>query len=105
MTEKLRINSDLAEELVWCGKDALSENGEWLHVSEEVGDSGRWRQNMSTIIERIADGTFWSIDWQSGLTEYCDPTYPWKDGPTVEVYRVWPKQVTMTTWVTKEPHA
>jgi len=103
MTEKLRINSDLAQELVQLDANDLSENGEWMHISQEEGDCGDWHQSISTIIERIADGTFWSIDWQAGLTENQENECPWDDGPTVEVYRVWPKVVMARTWVTKEP--
>ena len=37
-------------------------------VDEIEGDSGRWTQHVSTIIN--IDGELWEIDWDRGLTEY-----------------------------------
>ena len=62
---------------------AKLKNGEKLNESELItlcfdgcfedeidGDSGRWTQGVSTIID--VDGQLYRIDWARGLTEYQD---------------------------------
>ena len=62
-------------------------------VDQEEGDSGRWNQHMTTIIE--VEDRYFAVYWSAGLTE-CQESY--YDGPVEEVKPV-KKMVEITEWV------
>lgn len=60
-----------------------TQNSFWFNVPEgfrwadEFGRSmGRWRKQITTVIQRVEDGALFGIDWDRGLTENCDHEYP-----------------------------
>jgi hypothetical protein len=80
----------------------------WLFVEEVEGELSRWRQYRETIIKRLEDGTFWSIGYERALTDNCDNSFPWEnwggDGlKDVDIYQVYPHEVTTRVWSTKKP--
>lgn len=108
VVEKPVLTADQADELWQAEKDA--EVPDWGFICIEEGDEGRWRRHHTMILQHVG-GHFWGLDFEVGLTENCDDSLPWradysgKPLPTdpMDIFRVWPKQVTVTTWVTKEP--
>ena len=76
--------------LVW------GDNGFSKEVDQEEGESGRWHQYMTTIIEIKA--RYFAVYWSAGLTEYQEHIY---DGPVQEVKPV-KKMVEITEWVAVE---
>lgn len=55
--------------------------------------------DLTLVIEALANNTFWALDFT-----YSIGIVPiWEMRSTIQMYRVWPVPVTVTTWVTKEP--
>ena len=106
--EKPILIADQADELWQAEKHA--EVPDWSFVTIEEGDEGRWRRH-NTMVLQYKDGTYWGLDFQVGLTENCDDSLPWRadysgkplPADPMPVKRVWPVEIAVTTWVTKEP--
>lgn len=74
-------DSELLQAMAEISKDSyyLMDEGDYdgFEVIAIVDNgSGRWSTHMSTIIE-LPSGRLFSIDWESGLTEYQENEYPW----------------------------
>ena len=101
------IAPEIAEELYELDDDFFTEDGEWKRITKIEGDKGRWRQSMKLIIQRASDDTYWSFNYQVGLTENCDHSFPWRAGwstaevSPVRINRVYPHDVTTTEWRSK----
>lgn len=64
-------------------------------ISEEDIEQGRWTMSTYTVC-KLADRYF-GIDWQRGLTEYQDDSFPY---PPKEVKKhTYEKTVTVTEWI------
>lgn len=64
-------------------------------ISEEDIEQGRWTMSTYTVC-KLADRYF-GIDWQRGLTEYQDDSFPY---PPKEVRKhTYEKTVTVTEWI------
>lgn len=55
-----------------AGAPYALEDGDYRTVAHEQGEDRRWSRTDSYILEHIATGTFWSVDYEQGLTENCD---------------------------------
>jgi hypothetical protein len=71
----------------------------WHRIEEVKGDELRWRQICYLIVESPS-GEPWRMSYQEGLTENCDPSYPWEHQTQVTLTRVFRKQITTHIWVT-----
>lgn len=74
-------DSELLQAMSEISKDSyyLMDEGDYdgfKVIAIEDNGSGRWSTHMSTIIE-LPSGRLYSIDWESGLTEYQENEYPW----------------------------
>jgi len=72
-------------------------DGEVFKFREDAqGDERRWSRRITYYFERVSDGTFWSLEYDRGLTEYREDDY-WAQTPR-QVRR---KEETHTiiTWV------
>ena len=58
-----------------------TEPGEYEEIDQIDGDSGRWTQDMETIIQVGND--LWAIPWNRGLTE-CQENEFWEQPYRVE---------------------
>lgn len=54
-------------------------------ISQKSLGSGRWTEHMASTV-RAADGKYYRISWQRGLTEYQEDEY--EDGEVLEVFPV-----------------
>lgn len=54
------------------------------YVTDQRGETSRWRQHMILVIRRTSDGKLFGANYQRGLTENCDSSYPWSDGRGAE---------------------
>jgi hypothetical protein len=82
--------------------DGYTVNG-WTRMTVKDGDTGRWRQHHTLVLRNEAD-EFWGLDYASGLTEYQDHEYPWRDVPDDEplkLTRLYPHTVTTVEYRTK----
>ena len=62
-----------------------------------VTGQGRWNTYYSQVFKHKDSGNFVEVSWRSGSTEMQDCEFdPF-------VVQVWPKQVTITTYVYEEP--
>lgn len=98
------IDPQHADELVYEA-DNGDTVGPWTRVAMEEGENRRWMQSRAIILTD-ADGAFWSLDYDHGLTEEQPDELPWRDprGP-VELTRVYPHVVTSTTYSTAPPRS
>lgn len=84
--------------------DGYTENG-WTRMTVLDGDARRWQQNH-TLVLRNNDGEFWGLAYATGLTEYQDHTYPWRDVPDdkqLPLTRLYPHTITKVVYRTKPP--
>ena len=108
MSDQPILTAVQAEELFEMERGA--EIPDWGFITIEEGEDGRWRRACSMILQHVS-GHFWALEFEIGLTENCDSSYPWKSDWTnnispddpMPIRQVWPKSVTTTVWVTKEP--
>lgn len=64
-------------------------------ISDEDIEQGRWAMSTYTVC-KLSDRYF-GIDWQRGLTEYQDDSFPY---PPEEVKKhTYEKTVTVTEWI------
>jgi len=99
------INSSTVDELYCSGAGAEVDG--FRYVKDEDRDTGRWQSHHWMVLEEVASGDFYAIDYSEGLTENQSNDFPWRpdyDEPpaTVEAFRVYPKLVTAVTFV-KDP--
>lgn len=47
---------------------------------DSQGGDRRWHRRITCYFERVSDGTFWSLEYDRGLTEYQDNEY-WEQVP------------------------
>lgn len=90
------VPAELVEALYDSFKDGFQE-GDWTRVMVKDGDEGRWRRHH-TLVLRHADGGFWGIDYETGLTEMQDHDFPWRPEygsppETVELRAMYPVPV------------
>lgn len=87
---KMILSKEEAREIVYgCHED-------YRTVKEEIYDHSRWSVRTSGIFKRLSDGTFWSINWSSGATEYQDER-PF-DYEVPEFVQVEPREVMVTEY-------
>lgn len=110
----MKISGYLARELVHGGDQVCPTHPEtlcgcppflqWRKIETVEGDSRRWQQHMETVVLR-PDNTYWVIQWENGLTENQDNTWPWENYMVpselkdVEIHQVRPVAVETTSWV------
>ena len=93
------ISTDLVEDLFNNDADGFTIPGyAWTRVTSVEGDDHRWEREH-TLVLKHDDGTFWGIDYRTGLTEMQENSYPWRpsygDRPeTLELRRMEPETVT-----------
>lgn len=72
------------------------------HVTEIEGDRSRWRQGVTVVVRRTSDGKLFGVDFQRGLTENCDHSYPWDGDDEAEFEEMQEVQVTKTVYQYRE---
>jgi hypothetical protein len=54
--------------------------GEWEYVVQQEGDSHRWHTGWTLVLRHIPTGELWGLEYETGLTENQENSYPWDDG-------------------------
>lgn len=98
------ITADQADEILeasWGTPGDEATDG-FTFVATMKGDQRRWLQAV-TIVVSDSEGAFWGLDYDRGLTENQDSTYPWRSfgRRDVELTRLYPHTVTKTVYRTK----
>lgn len=96
--ETMMIPAQLAAALYEMEDGEVTDTG-WHRFEEVKGAELRWRQ-MCHLIVGGPEGHYWRMSYQEGLTENCDPSYPWEHQTQVTLTRVFRKQITTHIWVT-----
>lgn len=89
---------ETAKAIVAWEDDEDSENYEEFGASKQIGKS-RWTERISQVYKSKVDGSYWEVTYLNGLTENQNLD---DDDRDVNVYQVYPHQVT-TTVFKKEP--
>ena len=98
------ITADQADEILDAsyGRPGETVDG-FTYVTTIEGDQRRWVQGV-TIVVSDADGAFWGLEYDRGLTENQDSCYPWRDYASrtdVELTRLYPHTITRVEYRTK----
>ena len=70
---------------------------EIIIVSNELIDSSRWANLFKLIIHDLRDDTYWSMRYRLGTGD--EGERPWEHEDVVQLTRVYPKLITITTYV------
>lgn len=72
---------------------------EFVAVTEpQHNGKSRWEDHYQQVFRHNIEGTYWSVFWSRGATEYQD------EGPQdVQFCQVYPEVVTVIKYVTKKP--
>lgn len=71
--EKITLPSSLVKDL----REEDDRDG-YAYRRVIAGTTGRWRQRMTLVIRRLSDSKLFGVDYEQGLTENCDNSYPWE---------------------------
>lgn len=76
------IPTDVATTL-WEMRGTDGSHGGYTPVHDEQTGSDRWHSQHRLIVRRDADGTFWELPYELGLTEYQEADLFYDDPVTV----------------------
>lgn len=95
------ITSDQAEEILEASYgDPGDEAGDFTYVTTTKASARRWAQSI-TIVVSDPDGAYWGLAYDRGLTEEQPNEYPWRDGGTCELTRLYPHTITKVVYKTR----
>lgn len=95
------ITADQADEILEASwGDPGDEAGDFTFVTTIEGGARRWAQSV-TIVVSDSDGAFWGLSYDQGLTEEQPNEYPWRDGGSCELTRLYAHTITKTVYRTK----
>jgi hypothetical protein len=95
------ITADQAEEILEASYgDPGDEAGDFTYVTTTAAAPRRWAQGI-TIVVSDSEGEFWGLSYDRGLTEEQPNEYPWRDGGSCELTRMYPHTITKTVYRTK----
>lgn len=100
-TATTMLGAETAEEL-YEATDGDTVSG-WTRVGEQHIRQSRWYDEYYLVIRDEA-GAHWGFVYQVGRTEEQEMDWPWDGGDMVPLVRLYPHQVSITTWST-EPTA
>lgn len=91
-TDELRIPYDDARML------AYTDSNEYFNwIAEEVSDSGRWQEYVTTVFLVPGSPGYLAFSWARGLTENQEDDI-WSENGMVEVFEVVPYEVRETRY-------
>lgn len=94
---KIKIDSEIVEEL--HGDPGENYIG-WECVADvDTDNDSRWYARWQMVLRRMSDNTHWAVDYEVGLTESQETTFPWAEAGEVDAYRVVPQERTVIEWV------
>jgi hypothetical protein len=91
---------DLFEELAWTS-DGQTHDG-WTRVAEFDGYEARWVQ-WKTLVLSDTDGNLWGLEYGAGRSEMQDHVYPWENGRSVDLVRLYAYEVRRVEYRTEAP--
>lgn len=95
------ITADQAEEILEASYgDPGDEAGDFTYITTKKAGARRWAQSVTIVVSDTA-GAHWGLTYDEGLTEEQPNEYPWRDGGTCELTRLYPHTITRTEYRTK----
>ena len=102
----MRIPTEAVEWLS-VGRDG-QEHGGWRYMYDQERGSGRWMSHHWLVLQEIATGDHYAVEYSLGLTENQDHDLPWRpdyqERPEfVDAFQVWPNEIITVEYVKEKP--
>lgn len=102
----MKIPAEVAE--ILCYSNDGREHEGWRKMYDQERGSGRWNAHHWLVLQEIATGDQYAVEYSLGLTENQENDFPWKpdyqERPEfVDAFQVWPTTIITVEYVKEKP--